>query len=60
MKFSKGRIKNPRRLQVTIEAETYKRLKYIAVDRELMGVSLLVQEALELWLESQTAQGTKS
>lgn len=52
-----ARLKKPRRLQVVIEYETYKRLRYIAVDRDLAGVSGLVQEALELWLE---AQGTKS
>lgn len=60
MKFSKGRIKKPRRLQVTIEEETYKRLKYIAIDRDEMGVSLLVEQALQLWLKAQTAESTKS
>lgn len=54
------RIKNPRRLQVIIEADTYKRLKHIAIDRDLTGVSVLVEEALQFWLKAQTAEKTKS
>lgn len=62
-KPKKGRIekiKSPRRLQITIETSTYKRLKHIAVERDLMGVSVLVEEALQEWLERQTGEGTKS
>lgn len=48
-----ARLKKPRRLQVVLEYDTVRRLKYIAADRDVAGLSGLVQEALESWLDAQ-------
>ena len=54
------KINKPKRVQVWIEEETHKALKYKAIDRDLAGISVLVEEALQLWLETEARESTES
>jgi len=53
------RIKKPKRVQVWIEEETHKALKHKAIDRGVAGVSVLVEEALQLWLETESREDSE-
>ena len=53
------KIKKPKRVQVWIEEETHKALKHKAIDRGVRGVSVLVEEALQLWLETEAREGSE-
>lgn len=51
-----NQIKNPRRVSVNVEAEIWKKLQHLRLDRSYEtghpqhGISVLVEEALQAWL----------
>ena len=54
------KIKNPVRVQIKIEEETYLNIRHAAVDRKEMGISRIVEEALRMWLETRARESSES